>query len=93
VRHTRHICPCIVSVAVAIVSYLYSSQQKRSYKITVNKLLLHCLAWDRQPLPSGRKERAYNWLAEAETVDITVSMEGSGEGSDDSSGTGDGTEM
>lgn len=57
----------------------------------------NCLDWGhsrrtcrRQPVPSGRKERSRDWLAE--TVDIIASEEGSEEGSDDSSGTEGGTE-
>jgi hypothetical protein len=60
----------------------------------------NCLDWGhsrrtcrRQPVPSGRKERAHDWLNE--TVDI-ASIEGSDdssdEGSDNSSGTEGGTE-
>ena len=55
----------------------------------------NCLDWGhsrrtcrRQPVPNARKERACNWLAEAEAIDITASEEGS----DNSSGTEGGTE-
>jgi hypothetical protein len=56
----------------------------------------NCLDWGhyrrtcrRQPVSSGRKERAHDWLNG--TVDV-ASMEGSDKGSDESSGTEGGTE-